>query len=89
MYWGNRKSEFYGTKLDSLGPIGLRLATFGLSALDFITERLTAGSIFNLMPEELEYEYRDDPQLPRGPMLVRWSRNGNQGGHRAASIRNA
>ena len=87
MYWGNRKSEFYGTKLDSLGPIGLRLATFGLSALDFITERLTAGSIFNLMPEELEYQ--DDPQSPRGPMLVRWFRNGHQGGHRAASTRNA
>lgn len=55
MHWGNRKSEFYGTKLDSLGPIGLRLATFSLSAFDFITERLAAGSIFNLMPEELEY----------------------------------
>lgn len=87
MYWGNRKSEFYGTKLDSLGPIGLRLATCGLSALDFITERLTAGSIFNLMPEELEDQ--DDVQLPRGPMLVRWFRNGNQGGHHAASTRNA
>lgn len=87
MYWGNRKSEFYGTKLDSLGPMGLRLATFGLSALDFVMERLTAGSIFNLMPEELEYQ--DDVQLPRGPMLVRWSRNGHQGGHHAASTRNA
>lgn len=69
MHWGNRKSEFYGTKLDSLGPISLRLATFSLSAFDFITERLTAGSVFNLMPEELEYQ--DDVQLPRGPMLVR------------------
>ena len=70
MYWANRKSEFYGTKLHSLGPIGLRLATLGLSALDFIMERLTAGSIFNLMPEELEYQ---DHQLPLGPVLVKWS----------------
>ena len=86
MYWVNRKSDFYGTRLDSLGPIGLPLATLGLSALDFIMERLTAGSIFNLIPEELEYH--DDPQLPRGPMLVRWSRS-PQGGHRGASTRNA
>jgi len=87
MYWANRKSEFYGTKLDSLGPIGLRFAMLGLSALDFMMERLTAGSIFNLMPEELEYQ--DDSQLPCGPLLVRWFRNGHQGGHHAASIRNA
>jgi len=75
MYWANRKSEFYGTKLNSLGPIGLRLATLGLSVLDFIMERLTAGSIFNLMPEELEYQ---DHQLPPGPMLVKWSGNGRR-----------
>ena len=86
MYWANRKSDFYGTKLDSLGPIGLRFATLGLSALDFIMERVTAGSIFNLMPEELEYQ---DTHLPRGPMLLRWFGNGRQGGHHAASIRNA
>lgn len=55
MYWANEKSEFYGTKLNSLGPLSLRLAEFGLSALDFIMERLTAGSIFNLIPEDLEY----------------------------------
>jgi len=87
MYWANRKSEFYGTKLNSLGPIGLRLATLGLSALDFIMERLTAGSIFNLIPEEMEYQ--NDSLSPRGPMLVRCSRDGHQGGHRAASTRNA
>ena len=75
MYWANRKSEFYGTKLNSFGPIGLRLATLGLSVLDFIMERLTAGSIFNLMPEELEYQ---DHQLPPGPMLVKWSGNGRR-----------
>ena len=38
MYWANRKSEFYGTRLNSLGPIALRLATAGLSSLDFIME---------------------------------------------------
>lgn len=75
MYWANRKSDFYGTKLDSLGPIGLRVAMLGLSALDFIMERLTAGSIFNLMPEELEYQ---DRHLPLGPVLVRWSGNGRR-----------
>lgn len=75
MYWANRKSDFFGTKLDSLGPIGLRFATLILSALDFIMERLTAGSVFNLMPEELEYQ---DHQLPPGPVLVRWSRNGDR-----------
>jgi hypothetical protein len=75
MYWANRKSEFYGTKLDSLGPIGLCLATLGLSALDFIAERLTAGSIFNLMPEELEYQ---DHQLPPGPVLLSWPGNGRR-----------
>jgi hypothetical protein len=75
MYWANRKSEFYGTRLNSLGPIALRLATSGLSSLDFIMERLTAGSIFNLMPEELEYQ---DHQLPPGPVLVKWSENGHR-----------
>jgi hypothetical protein len=70
MYWANRKSAFYGTKLGSLGPIGLRVVMLGLSALDFVMERLTAGSILNLMPEELEYQ---DHQLPPGPVLVRWS----------------
>ena len=75
MYWANRKSEFYGTRLTSLGPIGLRLATLGLGALDFIMERLTAGSIFNLMPEEMEYQ---DYQSPPGPMLVKSSGNGHQ-----------
>ena len=75
MYWANRKSDFYGTKLDSLGPIGLRFATLSLRALDFIMERLTAGSIFNMMPEELEYQ---DHQLPPGPVLVRSSGNGHR-----------
>jgi len=75
MYWANEKSEFYGTKLNSLGPISLRLAALGLSALDFIMERLTAGSIFNLIPEDLEYQ---DHQLPPGPVLVKWSLNGHR-----------
>lgn len=75
MYWANRKSEFYGTRLDSLGPIRMRLATLGLSAIDVILERLTAGSIFNLMPEELEYQ---DYQSPPRPTLVRASRNGHR-----------
>jgi hypothetical protein len=51
------------------------VATLGLSLLDFVMERLTAGSIFNLMPEELEYQ---DYQLPPGPVLVRASRNGHR-----------
>lgn len=75
MYWANRKSDFYGTRLDSLGPIRLRLATLGLSALDLIMERLTAGSIFNLMPEELEYR---DYQSPPSPFLVKSSGDGRQ-----------
>lgn len=75
MYWANRKSEFYGTRLDSLGPIRLRLATLGLSVIDFVMQRLTAGSIFNLMPEEFEYQ---DCQLPTGPVLVRASGNGHR-----------
>jgi hypothetical protein len=75
MYWANRKSDFYGTRLDSLGPIRLRLATLGLSALDFIMDRLTAGSIFNLMPEELEFR---DYQLPPSPFLVKSSGDGRQ-----------
>jgi len=75
MYWANRKSLFYGTKLDALGPIGLRVTSFFLITLDSITERLTAGSIFNLMPKELEYQ---DHQPPLGPVLVRWSGNGHR-----------
>lgn len=75
MFWANLKSEFYGTRLNSLGPIALRLATAALSSLDFIMERLTAGSIFNLMPEELEYQHH---QLPSGPVLLKWSRNGHR-----------
>lgn len=75
MYWANRKSEFYGTRLNSLGPMALRLATAGLSSLDLIMERLTAGSIFNLMPAELEYQ---DHQLAPGPMLVKWFGNGHR-----------
>jgi len=75
MYWVNRKSVFYGTRLDSLGPIRLRLATLGLSVLDFVMEWLTAGSIFNLMPEELEYQ---DYQPPLGPVLVRAGGNGRR-----------
>lgn len=75
MYWANRKSDFYGTKLDSLGPIRLRLATLGLSALDFIMERLTDGSIFNLMPEELE-DWEN--QSPPGPLIAKSSGNSRQ-----------
>ena len=75
MYWANRKSAFYGTRLDSLGPVRLRLATLGLSAVDFITERLTAGTVFNLMPEELEYQ---DYQLPPRESSVRASENAHQ-----------
>jgi hypothetical protein len=75
MYWANRKSEFYGTRLDSLGPIRLRLATFSLSVIDFVMQRLTAGSIFNLMSEDLEYQ---DYQLPPGPVLVRASGDGHR-----------
>jgi len=75
MYWANRKSDFYGTKLDSLGPIRLRLTVLGLRALDFIMNRVTAGSVFNLMPEELEDQ---DYQLPAGPKLVRSPKNSHR-----------
>ena len=75
MYWANRKSDFYGTRLDSLGPIRLCMATLGLSVFDFIMERLTAGSIFNMMPEELEYQ---DYQPPPEPLLVQSSGSGHR-----------
>jgi hypothetical protein len=55
MYWNNPRSEFYGAKLDRLGPIRLRLTMFVFSVIDFIMERLTAGTIFNLLPDDFDF----------------------------------
>jgi hypothetical protein len=68
MYWNNPKSEFYGIKLDGLGPVRLRLTMVGLMAVDYVFQRSTAGTIFNLLPDDCEFwEHRHLP----GPALVR------------------
>jgi hypothetical protein len=54
MYWSNPRSEFYGAKLDRLGPIRLRLTVAVFSVIDYIIERLTAGTIFNLLPDDFD-----------------------------------
>ena len=67
MFWSNPRSEFYGAKLDRLGPVRLRLTMFVFSVIDSIMERLTAGTIFNLLPDDFDlFEH------PRGagPTLV-------------------
>ncbi len=38
MYWNNPRSEFYGAKLDRLGPIRLRLTVAVLSVVDCVME---------------------------------------------------
>ena len=55
MYWNNPRSEFYGAKLDRLGPIRLRLTVAIFSVIDYIMERLTAGTIFNLLPDDFDF----------------------------------
>lgn len=70
MYWNNPKSEFYGAKLDRLGPVRLRLVTIMLTMADHVMQRLTEGSIFNLLPDDIDYcEHR----RASGPELVRRS----------------
>jgi hypothetical protein len=70
MYWNNPRSEFYGVKLDRLGPIRLRLAVAALSVVDYVAQRITAGTIFNLLPDDIDlYEH---PRLP-GLTLVKRS----------------
>jgi hypothetical protein len=76
MYWSNPRSEFYGAKLDRLGPISLRLAVAALSVADYVMQRITAGTIFNLLPDDIDlYEHR---RLP-GPTLVKRSKQTPQG----------
>ena len=67
MYWNNPRSEFYGAKLDRLGPIRRRFTIAVFSAIDYIMERLTAGTIFNLLPDELDFF---EHQSGAGPTLV-------------------
>jgi hypothetical protein len=55
MYWNNPRSEFYGAKLDRLGPIRLRLAVAALSVVDYVMQRITAGTIFNLLPDDFDF----------------------------------
>ena len=70
MYWNNLKSEFYGAKLDGLGPIRLRLVMVILTMGDYVMQRLTQESIFNLSRVDFDIcEHR----LPCGPKLVRRS----------------
>ena len=67
MYWNNLRSEFYGAKLDRLGPIRLRLIMAVFSVIDYIMERLTAGTVFNLLPDDFEFsEHRHESR----PTLV-------------------
>ena len=67
MYWNNPRSEFYGAKLDRLGPIRLRLTVAVFSVIDYIMERLTAGTILNLLPED--FDCFENPR-GAGPTLV-------------------
>jgi len=46
MYWCNPKSEFYGVKLEKLGPIRLRLTMLKLTIADFLMERWARDPIF-------------------------------------------
>ena len=55
MYWSNPRSEFYGAKLDRLGPIRLRLTVAVLRVVDYVMQRITAGTIFNLLPDDFEF----------------------------------
>jgi hypothetical protein len=72
MYWNNPRSEFYGTKLDGPGPIRLRLTLAALSVVDYVMERLTAVTIFNLLPDDFDFfEHR----RVAGPTLVNGGTN--------------
>lgn len=68
MYWNDPRSEFYGTKLDELGPIRGRLTVAALSVVDYVMQRLTAETIFNLLPDDFDFfEHR----RVAGPTLVK------------------
>jgi hypothetical protein len=68
MYWNSPRSEFYGAKLDRLGPIRLRLTVAALSVVDYVMQRITAGTIFNLLPDDFEFsEHRHESR----PTLVK------------------
>ena len=68
MYWNNPRSEFYGAKLDRLGPIRLRLTVAARRVVDYVIEELTAGTIFNLLPDD--FEFSEHPHGSR-PTLVK------------------
>jgi hypothetical protein len=55
MNCSNPRSEFYGAKLDRLGPIRLRLTVAARRVVDYVMEELTAGTIFNLFPDVLDF----------------------------------
>jgi hypothetical protein len=66
MYWNNPRSEFYGAKLDRLGPIRLRLTVAALSVVDYVMQQMTAGTIFNLLPDDFlfsEHRHGSRPTL--------------------------
>jgi hypothetical protein len=54
MNCSNPRSEFYGAKLDRLGPIRLRLTVATRRVVDYVMQRITAGTIFNLIPDDLD-----------------------------------
>jgi hypothetical protein len=68
MYWSNSRSEFYGVKLHGLGSIRLRLTVAVFSVIDYIMERITAGTIFNLLPDD--FDFFEHPR-GAGPTLVK------------------
>ena len=70
MYWNNLKSEFYGAKLDGLGPIRLRLVILVLTMVDYLLQRLAQASIFNLLHDDFDL---CEDRRPSGPKLVRRS----------------
>jgi hypothetical protein len=70
MYWNNLKSEFYGAKLNGLGPRRFRLVVAVLTIVDYVMQRLTQGSIFNLSGDDFDLcEHR----RPSRPELVKRS----------------
>jgi hypothetical protein len=46
MYWCNPKSEFYGVKLEKIGPIRFRLTMLKLTIADFLMEQWARDPIF-------------------------------------------
>ena len=54
MYWSNLDPTD-SAKSDRLGPIRLRLTVAALSVVDYVMQRITAGTIFNLLPDDFEF----------------------------------